>query len=99
MAAGTPTVASDLPGYRALNAFGEAALLVSPADPQALAAGLLRVLTDKRFAEDLRRAADRCVARHSMDELARQYVAIYNAVVDRPTLQLTNGTPAPAIRP
>lgn len=99
MAARTPAVASDLPGYRALNAHGQAVLLVPPADPLALAAGLLQVLADTALAENLRRAADQFVERHSMDELARRYVDIYETVVAPPSLQRTNGNPAEAIRP
>lgn len=47
--AGVPLVATDVGGVRDL--VGEAGVLVQPADPAALAAGLLRVLED----EDLRR--------------------------------------------
>jgi phosphatidylinositol alpha-mannosyltransferase len=44
MAAGTPVVCSDLPGFRAVA--GDAAVLVAPDQPRALAAGLRRVLAE-----------------------------------------------------
>jgi phosphatidyl-myo-inositol alpha-mannosyltransferase len=80
MAAGTPAVASDVPGYRSLSGHGDAVVLVPPGDPRALAAGLLRVLSDHRLAAHLRRRADDRVRRFSMDELALRYVEIYERV-------------------
>ena len=47
MAAGTPAVASDVPGYRSLSDQGGAVFLVPPGDPRALAGGLLRVLSER----------------------------------------------------
>lgn len=52
MAAGTPVVASDIPGYR--EAAGDAALLVTPTDAHALAEGLRKVLTEESFALSLK---------------------------------------------
>jgi phosphatidylinositol alpha-mannosyltransferase len=49
MAAGTPIVASDVPGYRSLSSRADAAHLVPPGNPNVLAAGLLRVLSDHRL--------------------------------------------------
>ncbi|MGD9703066.1 MAG: glycosyltransferase family 4 protein [Acidimicrobiia bacterium] len=80
MAARTPVVASDVPGYRALSDHGRAAHLVPPGDKNALADGLLRVLSDGRLADDLREHGDCLVRRCSMHELARRYVAIYERV-------------------
>lgn len=54
--AGRPVVASDVGGVRDL-AGDEAALLVPPADPAALAAAVLRVLGDPALAKDMSAAA------------------------------------------
>jgi phosphatidyl-myo-inositol alpha-mannosyltransferase len=51
MAAGTPVVCSDLPGFRAVAA--EAAVLVAPDQPRALAAGLRGVVADPEQARRL----------------------------------------------
>ena len=79
MAAGTPIVASDVPGYRSLNSQADAAHLVPPGDPSALAAGLLQVLSDHRLAADLRATGAEIVTRLSMDALLR-YVQIYDGL-------------------
>jgi phosphatidylinositol alpha-mannosyltransferase len=80
MAAGTPVVASDIPGYRHLNRDAAAVCLVPPADPRALAAGLLGVLRDPDLAATLRARGDETVQRFSIDELARRYGEIYRRV-------------------
>ena len=56
MAAGLPVVATDIPGYREVVTDGVEGLLVPPRDPEALAAGLVRVLTEPQLAERLGRA-------------------------------------------
>ncbi|MGI9009305.1 MAG: glycosyltransferase, partial [Streptosporangiaceae bacterium] len=53
--AGRPVVAADVGGVREVTA--DAALLVSPGDPQALAAAVLRVLDDAGLSDGLARAA------------------------------------------
>jgi phosphatidylinositol alpha-mannosyltransferase len=47
MASGIPVVASDIPGYR--DATAGAAVLVPPADPEAIAAAILRVADDEHL--------------------------------------------------
>lgn len=46
MAAGVPVVATDIPGYREVVSNGVEGLLVPPRDPEALAAGLVKVLQE-----------------------------------------------------
>jgi phosphatidyl-myo-inositol alpha-mannosyltransferase len=53
MAAGVPVVATDIPGYREVVTDGVEGLLVPPRDPEALAAGLVRVLSDGDLARRL----------------------------------------------
>jgi phosphatidylinositol alpha-mannosyltransferase len=67
MAAGTPAVASDVPGYRSVSDQGGAVLLAPPDDSRALAAGLLRVLSDPRLSTTLRTRGESQVRRFSMD--------------------------------
>jgi phosphatidylinositol alpha-mannosyltransferase len=80
MAAGTPIVASDVPGYRSLDGQANAVHFVPPGDPGALAAGLLRVLSDHRLAADLRAKGAKIVTRFSMDALALRYAEIYDSL-------------------
>jgi phosphatidyl-myo-inositol alpha-mannosyltransferase len=53
MIAGLPVVATDIPGYRDVVSDGIEGLLVAPRDPEALAAGLVRVLTEPQLAARL----------------------------------------------
>jgi len=77
MAARTPIVASDLPGYRNVARPDRDAVLVPPSDPEALAAGVRAVLSDDAAAEQLRRSGAERADRFSMDRLARRYLALY----------------------
>jgi phosphatidylinositol alpha-mannosyltransferase len=81
MAAGTPVVASDLPGYAKVGRQGREALLVPPGDAPRLGAAINRVLDDAslgaRLVEGGRLRADEL----SMDRLAEIYVEKYERVI------------------
>jgi phosphatidylinositol alpha-mannosyltransferase len=84
MAAETPIVASDLPGYR--NVIGDcdrAALLVPPGDAGALGAALRRVLEEPDVAAALSAAGDARASVFSMDHLAERYVCVYRSAMER----------------
>lgn len=80
MAAHTPVVASDLPGYANVARAGRDALLVPPGDASALAAALRRVLTDRAVARDLVGSGEARAAEFSMDHLAELYLRLYESV-------------------
>ncbi len=77
MAASTPIVASDLPGYRNVARHGQEALLVPPGDPAALAAAIRRVLENAETARSLVAAGEARAACYSMDHLAERYLELY----------------------
>jgi phosphatidylinositol alpha-mannosyltransferase len=83
MAAGTPVVASDLPGYAKVGRQGREALLVPPGDAPRLGAAINRVLDDAslgaRLVEGGRLRADEL----SMDRLAEIYVEKYERVIQQ----------------
>ncbi|HEX2040864.1 MAG TPA: glycosyltransferase family 4 protein [Acidimicrobiales bacterium] len=85
MAAGTPIVAGDLPGYRNVARPDQHAVLVPPGDPAALAAGIRRVLDDGRLAARLVAAGEIRAAEFSMERLAVRYVELYEAVATSTT--------------
>lgn len=86
MAASTPLVASDLPGYRNVAQGEQEALLVPPGDAAKLAAALCRVLDDSGLARRLVAAGDARAAEFSMDHLAERYLELYeDAVATRTT--------------
>jgi phosphatidylinositol alpha-mannosyltransferase len=82
MAAGTPIVASDLPGYAKVGRQGREAVLVPPGDPLRLGDALTRVLQDSslctRLVENGRVRADEL----SMDRLAEVYVEKYTRSIE-----------------
>lgn len=81
MAASTPVVASDLPGYRNVAVPGKHALLVPPGDATALAAALARVLDDPALAAELAAAGELRASELSMERLAERYLDLYDRVV------------------
>lgn len=97
MSADAAIVASDLTGYRLVARPDEDALLVPPGDADALAAALVRVLSD-----DARRAqlvaSGRVRARSfSMDQLADRYLELFERV-STPTAEARGWRPARAPR-
>ncbi len=81
MAASTPIVASDLPGYRNVVRHGREALLVPPEDPRALAAAICGVLDEPDLARDLVAGGDSRAAEYSMEHLAERYVELYEGAI------------------
>ncbi len=77
MAAGTPVVASDLPGYRKVARDRIEAILVPPGDVVGLAEALARILTDGSLAEELRIGGQLRADEHSMDRVAQRYLDCY----------------------
>ncbi|MEN3313829.1 MAG: phosphatidyl-myo-inositol alpha-mannosyltransferase [Acidimicrobiaceae bacterium] len=77
MAAHTPIVASDLPGYRNVARHGREALLVPPGDAKALGRALTRVLREPSTAATLIAGGEARAASFSMDHLAERYVELY----------------------
>jgi glycosyltransferase involved in cell wall biosynthesis len=76
MAMGRPIVASDLDQIGEVLRDGETALLVPPADPDALAQSILRVLDEPELAERLgARARERALAKHTWRRHTPQILA------------------------
>lgn len=80
MAAQTPVVASDLPGYRNVARAGADAVLVAPGDSRALAAALAGVLDNPTCAEQLVASGQLRAEEFSMDNLAGRYLELYEAI-------------------
>ena len=85
MAAGTPIVASDLPGLSDAVAgrfdadgpdAGPAGLLVEPGDAAALTAAVIRLLGDRAQREEMGRAAVARASSYSMDAIGARYVEL-----------------------
>ncbi|MEA2717593.1 MAG: phosphatidyl-myo-inositol alpha-mannosyltransferase [Actinomycetota bacterium] len=86
MAAQTPVVASDIPGYRNVaggGGCGPAALMVPPGNATALAGALTRVLYEPSTAAHLVAAGEARANEFSMDHLAERYVDLYHRAIAR----------------
>jgi phosphatidylinositol alpha-mannosyltransferase len=81
MAAHTPIVASDIPGYAKVTRAGRDALLVPPEDSTALAAALTAVITDRDCASRLVASGIERAGKFSMDDLADRYLDLYERAI------------------
>jgi glycosyltransferase involved in cell wall biosynthesis len=82
MAAGLPVVATDVGGIRDTVVDGVTGLLVTPGDPQELAAAINRLLTDEALAKAMGRAGRARVRDHfSWDRRADEWVTAYQSLL------------------
>jgi len=77
MAAGTPVVASDIPGYRNVATAGRDALLAPAGDARAVAAGIRALIDDPDLYRELAEAGMQRAEQLSMNALAERYLEIY----------------------
>jgi phosphatidyl-myo-inositol alpha-mannosyltransferase len=76
-ACATPAVASNIPGYAAV-ATPDAAILVPPSDPGALAAGIVGLLSDEERRVEMGRAARaHALANYAWDDIAQRLEETY----------------------
>lgn len=84
MAAGLPIVATDIPGNRDLVQDGREALLVPPANPDALTAGITRILSQPSLAAHLAQGARRRAENEfSLDQCLREHERLFQSLLDR----------------
>jgi len=87
MASGTPVVVSNLSSLPEVA--GNAAVLVDPYHPEAIADGIERVLTDSVFRADLRARGLARAKQFSWETSVRRVREIYGEVIDAPVLAET----------
>ena len=80
MASGTPVVTSNVSSLPEVA--GDAAVLVDPYDPQAIADGIYRVLTDEELRRDLRRKGLARAQQFSWEDSVRRVREIYGEVAE-----------------
>lgn len=80
MAAGVPVVASDLPSLREVLRDGENAVLVTPGDPVALAAGIRRILDDEDFGARIALQARKEAAGYTWESRAARILEVLERV-------------------
>ena len=80
MASGRPIVASDLPAIREVLRDNENALLVEPGNPQALAAGIQRIMGDKELSTRLAAQAFEDVREFTWAKRAERLEALFATI-------------------
>jgi phosphatidylinositol alpha-mannosyltransferase len=80
MAAGRALVASRIPGYASVVTDGDEGLLVEPKQPAALAAALVRLLTDRALRERLGARGRRTAAGYDWEQISRRVLRYYKEV-------------------
>ena len=78
LATGAPVIASDITGYAGVITHGETGILTTPADPQAIALSIVRVLADEKLRRTLRGNGLREVKRYGWNVVARQLLDVYD---------------------
>jgi glycosyltransferase involved in cell wall biosynthesis len=80
MARGVPVLASNVSAMPEV--LGDAALLVDPFDPEAIAAGLLRLLEDRALKDELIRRGKERVRQFTWERTARETLEVYREVIE-----------------
>ena len=83
-AAGTPVIASDIPGYRDVVRDGVDGLLVTPGDAQAIAESLRDLYEDPERRLQMARAAARDVERFAWPRVAAEVLEAYEEAIATP---------------
>ncbi len=80
MIAGTPVVATDIPGTQELVQDGESGWLVEPADPNSLALAIIKVLKSPADLELIKQKAFKTVDQFSIQTVSTQYEELYRSL-------------------
>lgn len=81
MAAGTPVLASRIPGYAAVLTHGREGFLSEPKSPPALAAGLIRLLSDATLRAQMSEAGKRTARAYDWPLIADRILAYYSHII------------------
>ncbi|MFL5735195.1 MAG: glycosyltransferase family 4 protein, partial [Chloroflexia bacterium] len=80
MAAGCPVIASDLPVVSEMIQSNENGLLVEPESPEALAEGIIKVLTQPNLRRQLEAGGYRTLNRYSEEEIMNDILTLYKRI-------------------
>jgi glycosyltransferase involved in cell wall biosynthesis len=86
MASGTPVVTSSVSSLPEVA--GDAAVLVDPYDPEAIACGIHQILSDDRLRQTLRQKGLQRAAQFSWATSVGRVWEIYQQVCDTPAIQV-----------
>ncbi len=83
MAAGVPIVASRIPGYASVLTHGREGFLAEPKSPAALAAGIIRLLSDPTLRRHMGEAGQRTARQYDWPIIAGRVLAFYERTIAR----------------
>jgi phosphatidylinositol alpha-mannosyltransferase len=83
MAAGTPVVCSDIHGYKGVVRRDREAILVPPRKPEAIAAAVMRLLSDPQLAATMGAAGRRRAETYSWERVTAKVEEYYGFVIRR----------------
>jgi glycosyltransferase involved in cell wall biosynthesis len=92
MASGTPVVTSNVSSLPEVA--GDAAVLVNPYDPEAIAEGIYQVLTDEQLRRGLRQRGLARARQFSWEDSARRVREVYQQVGEAPAPAARRSSPA-----
>jgi len=81
-AIGLPIISTNVTGVREFARHGKEALLVEPKNSEALANAMIKLATDKELADKLAENAIKHVKMFSLENVSKQYIAIFNAAIN-----------------
>ena len=81
MSAGTPIVASDIPGFRTVVSDNETALLAPPKNAAALASSIERLIKEPELGQRLAASAKKRVERFRWETVAEKVLSLYKEVL------------------
>ena len=81
MAAGTPILASRIPGYASVLMHGREGFLTEPKSPAAIAAGMIRLLSDSQLRAHMGQAGKRTARQYDWPVVAGRVLAYYERVM------------------
>jgi glycosyltransferase involved in cell wall biosynthesis len=80
-ATGRPVLTSDLSPMKEVA--GRGACLVDPHDPAAIRRGLLRIMEDDAYRDELIRAGYENARRHGLEQVVEEYVLLYRELIEK----------------
>jgi phosphatidylinositol alpha-mannosyltransferase len=81
MAAGAPILASRIPGYANVLTHGREGFLAEPRNPASIAAGLVRLLSDRELRGHIKQAGQRTVRQYDWPVVAARIAAFYERTI------------------
>lgn len=81
MAAGTPVLASRIPGYASVLTHGREGFLAEPRSPASIAAGVIRLLSDRELRARISEAGQRTARQYDWPAVASRIVSYYERTI------------------